>query len=70
MKTVVVSEYELPTTGKKGSKINWTIDQNHSELLISNKLINETDENITVTLTAKLSYGQRTTKGRATKSRS
>lgn len=58
MKKVVVSGYELPTTAQKGSKINWTIDQNHSELLVNNKLINETDDNITVTLTAKLSYGE------------
>lgn len=57
MKKVVVSGYELPTTGQKGSTISWTIDQNHSELLVNNKLINETDEDITATLTAKLVYG-------------
>lgn len=58
MKTTVVSGYELPTVGQKGSTISWTIDQNHSEMLVNNKLINESEENITVTLTAKLIYGE------------
>ena len=58
MKTTVVSGYELPTVGQKGSTISWAIDQNHSEMLVNNKLINESEENITVTLTAKLIYGE------------
>ena len=56
MNTTVVSGYTLTTKGKYSSTISWTVDQDHSEILFNNQLINETDEDIEITLTAKVSY--------------
>lgn len=52
--------YNLPTKAKLGSTITWTIDKNHTANLINNKLVNNENEDLTVTLYAKFTYGDYT----------
>lgn len=52
--------YSLPTNGKLGSKITWRIDSDYLTSLQDGKLINNTDEDLNVTIFAKFTYGEYT----------
>lgn len=57
--------YSLPTSGKLGSKIVWNIDKNHTSSLQNGKLVNDTNEDLSVTIYAKFTYGNYTSEEQA-----